>query len=136
MRKYRFKLTPSYCFYKGIVIAKQKGSKIKFFVLEEKEKQKELMKNSFCGFVDYVRKQNDCPNEFFTNPESSFELLDKQKLYKLINRQYNLQNSEFVSSGIKRFKTVNLKNQFKKNNFRVKKLVPSMNFFAGKTNHA
>lgn len=65
MKKYEFTLNKGYCYKKGIAVLKQNGSFITFLISNlDDEVTKQKVRNAFCSYLSFVRKQKDCENEF------------------------------------------------------------------------
>lgn len=78
MSKYEFRLNKAYCLFNGVAISRQHGSVISVLVEREDEFLKAQIVSSFFKFVDYVKKQPDCPDSFFKVPCVYFIKTDRK----------------------------------------------------------
>ena len=65
MRKFEFKLAEAYSLYSGVSIGWQKGAAI-MFLMERilKDDVKILLQEAFTRYVTFVRKCDDCTDDF------------------------------------------------------------------------
>ena len=85
---YKFMLAGGYCLYKGVCVIKQRGSVITFLIEDlENQNLKENITHAFLNYVDYVKKQNNCPEYFKQLPEVYFKKGFRKQLKKIIAKQ-------------------------------------------------
>lgn len=73
VKKYEFYLAPGYCKKKGIEVLEQEGACIKFLIKnQDDEMTKERLRNAFCSYISFVRKQKDCSSSFLQVPKVDF----------------------------------------------------------------
>lgn len=73
LEKYKFNLVKAYSLYSNAVIVKQDGSKICFLLSYYYSKNiKKNLRNAFSKYLDYVRMQEDCPDNFKDKPDVRF----------------------------------------------------------------
>lgn len=90
MRNYEFKLTPAYCLYNGIAIKKQQGARI-CFLAENPENSivRERVSKAFKNYLEYVNRQEDCPESFKTKPSIQFVAGTRSELRMQVSNLYS-----------------------------------------------
>ena len=90
MHNYEFKLTPAYCLYNGIAIKNQQGSKI-CFLSENPEDHllRERVTKAFKNYLEYVIRQEDCPENFKTKPSVQFVAGSRTELRAQVSQLYS-----------------------------------------------
>ena len=90
MRNYEFKLTPAYCLYNGIAVKNQKGSRI-CFLSENPEDAllRERVSKAFKHYLEYVNRQEDCPESFKAKPSVQFVAGNRTELRKQVSLLYS-----------------------------------------------
>ena len=90
MRNYEFKLTPAYCLYNGIAIKKQQGSRICFLSENPDNEQLRLrVTKAFKNYLEYVNRQEDCPEIFRNRPYVQFVAGNHSELRKQVSHLYS-----------------------------------------------
>ena len=73
MEKYKFELLPAYSKLNRVVILNQNGATISFLIpYYEKQNLKSNLKKAFCNYLDFVKIQEDCPENFKKKPVVKF----------------------------------------------------------------
>ena len=91
MKNYEFKLAPAYCLYNGIAVVNQEGSRICFMTERPSDELlKTRLKKAFSNYVDYVLRQQDCPDQFRANPSVSFVDGSRNEVRKYVSKLYSL----------------------------------------------
>lgn len=85
MNKYCFELVEAYSKLHKVVILNQAGSYISFMIpYYENCAVKRKLKQAFYKYLDYVRKQGDCPEIFYKNAEVKFVCANIKKINDVI----------------------------------------------------
>lgn len=85
MAKYEFRLAPGYCLENGISVWKQNGSYISFLIGNiDNELMKNKLRNAFCTYLGFVRKQDDCGSNYMGTPKIEFIGASKRDVVKNI----------------------------------------------------
>ena len=89
MQNYKFKLTPAYCLYNGIAIKNQQGSKI-CFLSENPEDTllRERVTKAFKNYLEYVIRQEDCPESYKTKPSVQFVSGNRTELRTQVSKLF------------------------------------------------
>ena len=94
MRNYEFKLTPAYCLYNGIAVKKQQGSRICFLSENPDDKQlRSRVTKAFKNYLEYVNRQEDCPEIYKTNPSIQFVAGNRSELRMQVSQLYSQKES-------------------------------------------
>lgn len=94
MRNYEFKLTPAYCLYNGIAIKKQQGSRICFLSEDPDDKQlRSRVTKAFKNYLEYVNRQEDCPEIYKNQPSIQFVAGNHAELRKQVSLLYSQNES-------------------------------------------
>ena len=89
MRNYEFKLTPAYCLYNGIAVKNQQGSRICFLAENPEDIQlRERVSKAFKNYLEYVKRQYDCPEAFKTKPSIRFVAGNRSELRMQVSHLY------------------------------------------------
>ncbi len=95
MRNYEFKLTPAYCLYNGIAIKKQQGSRICFLSEDPDDKQlRSRVTKAFKNYLEYVNRQDDCPEIYKKQPSIQFVAGNHTELKKQVSKLYSQNENE------------------------------------------
>ncbi len=90
MRNYEFKLTPAYCLYNGIAIKRQQGSRICFLSENPNDKQlRSRVTKAFKNYLEYVNRQEDCPEIYKQNPSIQFVAGNRSELRMQVSLLYS-----------------------------------------------
>ena len=90
MRNYEFKLTPAYCLYNGIAIKKQQGARICFLSENPDDKQlRSRVTKAFKNYLEYVNRQEDCPEIYKNQPSIQFVAGNHAELRKQVSQLYS-----------------------------------------------
>ena len=90
MRNYEFKLTPAYCLYNGIAVKNQNGAKICFLSENPEDKQlRERVSKAFRQYLEYVNRQEDCPQSFKEKPSIQFVAGNRSELRTQVSHLYS-----------------------------------------------
>jgi len=90
MRNYEFKLTPAYCLYNGIAIKKQEGARICFLAENPDDKQLRFrVTKAFKNYLEYVNRQEDCPEIYKSNPSIQFVAGNHSELRRQVSHLYS-----------------------------------------------
>lgn len=101
MKKYTFRLTPAYCLYNGVAVIEQKGSFIRFVIVNSEDLAlQQRIENAFCNFLEYVGKQEDCPESFKKQVCVKFEKGSRDELRKYVSKLYEADPDDFKGSEI------------------------------------
>ena len=100
MKNYNFKLAPAYCLYNGIAVVKQEGARI-CFMAENPADQilRNRLQKAFSNYLDYVKRQEDCPQLFKAAPSVSFVAGNRNEIRKYVSSLYSLSDSLNTGSG-------------------------------------
>ena len=94
MRNYEFKLTPAYCLYNGIAIKRQQGSRICFLSEDPDDKQlRSRVTKAFKNYLEYVNRQEDCPEIYKNQPSIQFVAGNHAELRKQVSQLYSQNES-------------------------------------------
>ena len=94
MRNYEFKLTPAYCLYNGIAVKKQQGSRICFLSENPDDKQlRSRVTKAFKNYLEYVNRQEDCPEIYKHNPSIQFVMGNRSELRMQVSQLYSQKES-------------------------------------------
>ena len=100
MRNYEFKLTPAYCLYNGIAVKKQQGSKICFLSENPEDKQlRNRVTKAFNNYLEYVNRQEDCPEIYKNRPSVQFVAGNRSELRRQVSLLYS--QNENISMQLK-----------------------------------
>ena len=90
MRSYEFKLTPAYCLYNGIAVKNQQGARI-CFLSENPEDTvvRERVTKAFKNYIEYVKRQEDCPDSFKAKPSVQFVSGNRLELRTQVSKLYS-----------------------------------------------
>ena len=78
--KYKFELLPAYSKYNSVVILNQNGASISFLIpYYEKQNLRSNLKKAFFNYLDYVKIQEDCPENFKCRPVVKFVYDSRKK---------------------------------------------------------
>lgn len=103
MHKYEFKLTPAFCLYNGAAILEQNGSYLKVLIDNDNDDIKKRLERAFFNHIDYVKKRDDCPDEFGNLPKLEFVKGSRTQLRKCVSNYYEKQiDYSFKNGGVKR----------------------------------
>lgn len=91
MKSYDFKLTPAYCLYNGIAVVKQEGSRICFMAENPADQVlRNRLKKAFANYLDFVTRQEDCPQNFKSAPAVSFVGGNRNEIRKYVSSLYSI----------------------------------------------
>lgn len=81
VEKYKFELLPAYSKYKSVAILNQNGATISFLIpYYEKQKLKRNLKKAFYNYLNFVKIQEDCPEDFKKEARVKFVYGSKDNL--------------------------------------------------------
>ncbi|MCQ2591574.1 MAG: hypothetical protein MJ188_02220 [Treponema sp.] len=91
MEKYSFTLSPAYSTYKIVAVLQQDGASIRFVMQKRKDtRTKTKLRKAFLDYLDYVKKQEDCPENFKHQPEVEFVYVSREQIkYYLAKSKQN-----------------------------------------------
>ena len=90
MRNYEFRLTPAYCLYNGIAVKNQQGAKICFLTENPDDAiLRERVSKAFTHYLEYVNRQEDCPEIFKSKPSVHFVAGNRTELRLQVSRLYS-----------------------------------------------
>lgn len=90
MQIYEFKLNPAYCLYNGIAVKNQNGAKICF--LSENPDDlilRQRVTKAFMNYLEYVKRQDDCPQSFNAKPLIQFVAGNRSELRTQVSYLYS-----------------------------------------------
>ena len=100
MRNYEFKLTPAYCLYNGIAVVRQNGSHICFMTENPADAVlRNRLKKAFSNFLEYVLRQQDCPQNFKSTPSVVFVPGNRTEIRKYVSSLYSLPEQKSCEKG-------------------------------------
>ena len=102
MRKYEFKLNPAYCLYNGIAVKNQQGAKI-CFLSEHPEDSllRERVTKAFKHYLEYVKSQEDCPQDYKSKPLVQFVAGNRKELRRQVSYLYSQEEEYQTLTGKK-----------------------------------
>ncbi|MBO4630147.1 MAG: Flp pilus assembly complex ATPase component TadA [Treponema sp.] len=102
MRNYEFRLTPAYCLYNGIAVKNQQGSKICFLAENPDDAMlRERVSKAFKNYLEYVNRQEDCPEIFKSKPGVYFVAGNRTELRLQVSRLYSQnENTQSLMKGV------------------------------------
>ena len=102
MRNYEFRLTPAYCLYNGIAVKNQQGSKICFLAENPDDAMlRERVSKAFKNYLEYVNRQEDCPEIFKSKPGVYFVAGNRTELRLQVSRLYSQnENTQSLMEGV------------------------------------
>ena len=95
MHKYEFKLTPAFCLYNGAAILEQNGSYLKVLIDNDNDDIKKRLERAFFNHIDYVKKRDDCPDDFGNLPKVEFVKGSRTQLRKCVSNYYEKRKEFF-----------------------------------------